>query len=234
MATPSRTAASSSDSGPASAPVGRAFFDRPTERVARALLGATLRVRDASGERDARIVETEAYIGRVDAASHAYRGPTERNRSMFSSPGTLYVFRIHQVVCANLVTRRGEAVLLRAGALAGADPLTGSGPGRLCRALGITMADDGQDATEGDRVSVLARTSVPGSIQVGPRVGIRKAAELPLRFWISGDRSVSRPRRLSASASPSRSRAAAPRRRSRTTSRRRAGGGTSGGRTAGK
>ena len=83
-----------------------------------------------------RIVECEAYES-GDPASHAFLGPTLRNRSMFAPPGTLYVFSIHRVYCANVVGRAGEAALLRAG-----EPLTPglpspSGPGRLCRALGI-------------------------------------------------------------------------------------------------
>jgi len=109
----SATAARSSSGAPGRR-AGRGFFARPAARLARELLGATLTVRFGPVRRSVRIVETEAYV-RGDPASHAYRGPTERNRSMFSSPGTLYVYRIHQVVCANLVARRGEAVLVRAG-----------------------------------------------------------------------------------------------------------------------
>lgn len=113
---------------------------------------------------------------------------------MFAAPGTLYVFRIHQVVCANLVTHPGEAVLLRAGQLASEDARVASGPGRLCRALGITLSDDGTDTVSGDRVAVFGRVSRPRRILVGPRVGIRRDAERPLRFWIGGDPAVSRPR----------------------------------------
>jgi DNA-3-methyladenine glycosylase len=228
----SRTAENSSERG-AGVRLGRAFFDRPTVRVARDLLGARLRVRTGAGARDATIVETEAYV-RNDEASHAFRGPTARNRSMFEGPGTLYVFRIHQVVCANLVTRTGEAVLLRAGSLAFAPSGVGSGPGRLCRALGITLRDDGEDSVAGLRVAVFARRKRPGRIAVGPRVGIRRAADRPLRFWIAGEPSVSAPRRTIASASPSRSRGGGRYRRSRTRSRPSSGGGRSGGRTGGR
>jgi len=188
--------------------LGRAFFDRGTLRVARELLGARLIVREGQVERSARIVETEAYV-RGDPASHAFRGPTRRNRSMFGPPGTLYVFRIHQVVCANLVTRSAEAVLLRAGAVEGREPAYASGPGRLCRALGLTIRDDGDDAARGGRVRVEARDRRPIRIVTGPRVGLRRAAERPLRFYVAGEPAVSRPRRLSVSASPSRSRGAA-------------------------
>lgn len=174
--------------------LGRSFFDRPTVRVAQDLLGATVTVTRHGTARTARIVETEAYIS-GDRANHAFGGRTRRNASMFLSPGTLYVFRIHQVVCANLVTRAGEAVLLRA-----AEPVTpslgdASGPGRLCRALGITHGDDGVDATRGTKILVRGRSGRAPEITVGPRVGLRRAVRRPLRFMIRGHRSVSRPRR---------------------------------------
>jgi len=172
---------------------GRAFFDRPAERLARDLLGATLSVRSGRTTRSVRLVETEAYV-RNDPASHAFRGPTPRNRSMFSVPGTLYVYRIHQVVCANLVARRGEAVLLRAGS---ADPLApgiASGPGRLCRYLGISHRDDGIDAVRGARVEVRIRSRRRLKVAIGPRVGIRKAANRRLRFALPNELAVSRPR----------------------------------------
>ena len=218
--------------------LGRRFFDRPTARVARDLLGAELTVAGPGGRRTVRLVETEAYVGR-DPANRAYRGPTPRNRSMFGRPGTVYVYRIHRVVCANLVTRPGEAVLLRAGA-----PLVGvrerpSGPGRLCRALGITIDDDGADATIGRRFRFDPRDRGRFEVVVGRRVGIRRAAGRLLRFAVAGDPWVSRPapgltpRRLSAT-SPTRSRAGGRSRRSRTRRRRPSGGGTSAGRTGGR
>lgn len=181
----------------------RRFFDRPADRVARGLLGATLTVRSGRSVRSVRIVETEAYV-RNDPASHAFRGLTKRNRSMFSRPGTLYVYRIHQVVCANLVARRGEAVLLRAGAADELPPPTASGPGRLCRFLGITRDDDGADAVEGSRVGVQLPVLRPRAILVGPRVGIRKAADRALRFAVRGDPAVSRPGSLRSRTPPSR------------------------------
>lgn len=140
----------------------------------------------------ARLVETEAYV-RGDPASHAFRGETPRNRSMFASPGTLYVYRIHQVHCANIVTRRGEAVLLRA-----AEPLTDglgnlSGPGRLCRGFGLTKTHDGIDLLSGP-LRVLPPSGPRTQIVTGPRVGIRKAIDRRLRFALAGDRWVSSPR----------------------------------------
>jgi DNA-3-methyladenine glycosylase len=191
MARRSATAERSSDAG--GRRLGRAFFDRPTVSVARALLGAELRVRGADGDRVVRLVETEAYVA-DDPASHAYRGPTQRNRSMFHLPGTLYVYRIHQVVCANLVTRQGEAVLLRAGSPR--RPVEGnpSGPGRLCRFLGIRLEDDGTDAVRSPRVRVRPRAGPSGPVWVGPRVGVSRAGRRRLRFALRDDPYVSRPR----------------------------------------
>jgi DNA-3-methyladenine glycosylase len=214
----------------------RAFFDRATVRVARELLGALLTVRDGSRSRTVRVVETEAYVA-GDPANHAFRGRTGRNRSMFGPPGTLYVYRIHQVVCANLVTRPGEAVLLRAGAPRTAGLPSTSGPGRLCRGLGIGLADDGLDVTRGRRVVVRARPRRPQGIAVGPRVGIRRAADRPLRFAVRGEPAVSRPRPPSwatSAAWPRRSPGAAGRRRTRRRRRRPSGGGTSVSRTGGR
>jgi DNA-3-methyladenine glycosylase len=173
--------------------LGRSFFDRPTTVVARELLGTVLEVRDGTARRAVRLVETEAYVA-GDPASHTYRGPTPRNRSMFGPPGTLYVYRIHQVVCANLVTQRGEAVLLRAG-----EPITGglsnpSGPGRLCRALGLTRADDGRSVVTGSRIRVYASREPRGRVLVGHRVGIRRAVRRRLRFGLAGNPWVSGPR----------------------------------------
>jgi DNA-3-methyladenine glycosylase len=233
MATRSWTGARSSER-PRGHRLGRAFFDRPAPRVARELLGTQLEVHGARETRTARIVEVEAYL-RGDPASHAFRGATRRNRSMFLAPGTLYVFRIHQVVCANLVTRRREAVLLRAGTVAGAAPGAGRGPGRLCRALGIRIEDDGTDAVEGSRVSVRSGTGPTGAVATGPRVGLRRATERRLRYWIAGDPDVSRGRSASGgAASPTRSPGGGRYRRTRTRSRPASGGGRRAGRSAGR
>ena len=234
---------SRSRTGGSSSRLGRRFFDRPTARVARELLGVLLSVGPARDPRVVRIVETEAYVGR-DPANHAFRGPTRRNRSMFGRPGTLYVYRIHQVVCANLVTRPGEAVLLRAG-----EPLTPglvgpSGPGRLCRSLGIALDDDGTDVVRGGRVSLARRRPGErdrggrGAVVAGPRIGIRRAADRPLRFALAGNPWVSRPRPPGwagiTAASPRSSRGGGASSRTRTTRIRPSGGGRSGDRTVGR
>jgi DNA-3-methyladenine glycosylase len=185
-----------SATGGRSSRAGRGFFDRPADQLARDLLGATLTVRFGKDVRSARIVETEAYV-RNDPASHAFRGPTPRNRSMFSRPGTLYVYRIHQVVCANLVARRGEAVLVRAGAVKGLPPKAASGPGRLCRVLGISREDDGEDVVSGRRVEVRPSVERVNAILVGRRVGIRNAVDRPLRYALMNEPAVSRVRLFS-------------------------------------
>lgn len=169
------------------------------------------------GERAGRIVEVEAYRGSEDPASHAFRGPTSRNATMFGPAGRLYVYFSYGVHwCANAVCGadgEAQAVLLRALAPvagleamrsartrrgAGAPPpdrhLT-SGPGRLCQALGIAGEDDGADLVRGDRGLRILDDGMPPPArpEVGVRVGITRAAELPWRFWVPGDPNVSRP-----------------------------------------
>lgn len=128
-----------------------------------------------------------------DAASHAFRGPTPRNRAMFGSVGRWYVFRIHQVHCANVVTGPGEAVLLRAATALSPGLGNLSGPGRLARAFGFDLTDGGRSVRSG-RVRILGGPSPRERILVGPRVGIRRDAERPLRFYLEGVAEVSRPR----------------------------------------
>ena len=177
----------------APSPLTRAFFDRSALQVAGDLLGCRLRrVLPDGTVRMVRLVEVEAYV-RGDPANHAFRGMTPRNRSMFLGPGHLYVYRIHQVHCANLTTRRGEAVLLRAG-----EPLTPglknpSGPGRLARELELTRADDGRPLAR-PFLSVLPREG-PSPVSLrGPRIGISRGTERPLRFLVEGSPWVSAPR----------------------------------------
>jgi DNA-3-methyladenine glycosylase len=156
-------------------------------------------------ERVARIVEVEAYWGAHDPASHAHRGPTSRNASMFGATGTLYVYRSYGLHwCANVVLcGPGEAgaVLLRAAEpVAGVDAMRAArprirreveltnGPGKLCAALGIDGGDDGLDLlAAGSRVQLCTDgTPPPGVPTVTTRVGITKAAELPWRFLVPG------------------------------------------------
>ncbi len=173
-------------------PLASGWYRRPTLVVAEELLGKLLARRQGAGLQLARIVETEAYVTN-DPASHTYHGETARNRAMYGAPGTIYVFRIHQVHCANVVTRRGEAVLLRA-----AEPVAGrsaptSGPGRLAGAFGLTVADSGSSWVDSERRILPAPRPVEPVVRL-PRVGISRAVEPLFRFALAGNRWVSRPR----------------------------------------
>jgi DNA-3-methyladenine glycosylase len=157
----------------------------------------------------ARIVETEAYLGTTDPASHAFRGPTPRSRVMFGPPAHLYVYLSYGAHhCANVVTEvegTAGAVLLRAAALVEGAPVVAArrgvavsaallrGPGNLCRGLGISRADDGIDLLDPmSRVRIGLRTAAP-SLAIGTRVGLTRATDRLLRFSWLGDPSVSRP-----------------------------------------
>jgi len=160
------------------------FYDRPTALVARDLLGKVLRVRDSKIWRSGIILETEAYVAN-DPANHAFRGRTNRNQSMFKGPSTAYVYSIHQVYCVNAVTRPGEAVLIRSLQPKENVTLPCEGPGKLCRALGITkLKHDGQPLT-GTDIQVVEGNEVPVKITVSRRVGVTKGKNMLLRFNIS-------------------------------------------------
>jgi DNA-3-methyladenine glycosylase len=180
-------------------------------KVARDLVGCALLV--DTGTPDAvvaRIVETEAYLGTSDPASHAFRGPTPRSKVMFGPAGVLYVYFTYGMhYCANVVTEPdgvAGAVLLRAAAVEDGEATVIArrraglpsaallrGPGNLCRGLGITKGDNGIDLLEpGSRIHVAPRTRTP-PIAVGTRIGLRQAVDRPLRFGWLGDPAVSRP-----------------------------------------
>jgi DNA-3-methyladenine glycosylase len=183
----------------------RRFYGRPATDVARDLLGKIL-VHGATG---GVIVETEAYLGLKDAASHAYCGVTRRNRIMFGPPGYAYVYFIYGMYeCVNVVAERegsAGAVLIRA-----IEPLFGldlmrirrpgakrlrdlaSGPGKLTIALGITRALNGADVTKGALVVRDRRGGEAFETEAGPRIGITKCADWPLRFTVRGSEFVSR------------------------------------------
>jgi DNA-3-methyladenine glycosylase len=191
----------------------RSFFARPSTEVAPDLLGRVLvRTLPTGARLVVRLVETEAYQD-DDPASHSFRGRTARTEVMFGPPGRLYVYFTYGMhFCMNVVTGakgEGSAVLLRA-----AEPLEGlaemralrgiederalcSGPGKLCRALGVDLANNGEDLVRGSALDLHEGAPVPaGAVEATPRVGIRRAAELPWRFVVRGDRFVSRPARL--------------------------------------
>lgn len=179
----------------------RDFFAHDPDEVARSLLQSVVVVRSAEGERRARIVETEAYGGTDDAASHAFRGPTPRCAVMFGPAGHLYVYRSYGLHwCVNVVTDRADrpsAVLLRAAELFEPGPTTLlRGPGNLTRGLGITGADNGVDCCE-PRRSRIAFYLVSGgdyAIARSPRVGISKETFRLSRYYLDGHPAVSKGR----------------------------------------
>jgi DNA-3-methyladenine glycosylase len=166
------------------------------------------------GERRARIVEVEAYAGAEDPASHAFRGPTRRNGTMFGPAGHLYVYFTYGMHwCANVVcgpTGEASAVLLRAGEVVAGEDVAAQrragvprrdwarGPARLATTLALRGEQSGLDAcVPGGPVAFHAAPAhVPTTrIRTGPRVGVSgaggEAAAYPWRFWLDGEASVS-------------------------------------------
>jgi len=185
----------------------RVFFSRDPVIVARDLLGRILFSRSPEGVLAGRIVETEAYTGEADPASHAFRGRTARNAVMFGTPGHAYVYFSYGVhYCLNVTADApgvAGAVLLRA-----LEPLAGmeimrrhgdhgpevrllSGPGKIGRGFGLDLEDNGRDFTRGP-LGLAAGTPVPDrEVAVSRRIGISRAVDLPYRFCVIGSRSVS-------------------------------------------
>jgi DNA-3-methyladenine glycosylase len=195
-------------------PLDRDFFSRDPRRVARQLLGKVL-VRRGHVRLTARIVEVEAYLGQEDPAAHSAAGNTARTAVLFGPPGHAYVYFIYgNHYCLNVSCEpEGLAggVLFRA-----LEPLSGmeemakgrgieihdpkdlvkltSGPGRLCEAFGITRArDNGCDLTSAASSLWIGEDGYRArGIRVGPRIGITKAADKPLRYLLDGNPFVSR------------------------------------------
>ena len=182
----------------------RSFFDRSVHEVAPELIGATLLVGGVGG----RIVEVEAYH-HTEPAAHSYNGQTPRNAIMFGPPGFAYVYRSYGIHwCLNFVCEKAgsaSAVLIRA-----IEPLDGipamrrrrglkderllcSGPGRLCEALGVTIAHNGLPLDK-PPFRLMAAEEKP-EIAAGVRIGITKAADLPWRYGLKGSRYLSKPMR---------------------------------------
>ena len=185
------------------------FFERPAEVVARELVGTLLRSTLGGATTAGLIVETEAYLGRDDPASHGYQDRRHaQNEALFGPPGTWYVYLSYGVYwCANLVcgpVGHASAVLLRAlepvhgletmrerrGGLA--DRQLCSGPGKLCQALGITRDQDGLPMRRSGLTVSTREDGEPPVLAATPRIGITKAAEWPLRFTLDGSPWVSR------------------------------------------
>jgi DNA-3-methyladenine glycosylase len=174
------------------------------------LLGRILFYDTGDGLLAGRIVETEAYTGASDPASHAYRGKTSRNAVMFGKAGFAYVYFSYGMhYCLNVTAEKpgvAGAVLLRA-----AEPLAGmetmrahgdrgpevrllSGPGKIGRAFGLSLADNGRDLTRGP-LGIAAGTPVgEADVVATKRVGISRAVDALYRFYVTGSRSVSGPR----------------------------------------
>lgn len=195
-------------------PLPREFFQRPVRELAPRLLGCHLVTADGIV---VRITEVEAYDGQDDPGSHAFRGLTPRNKTMFGEAGHLYVYRhmgLHS--CCNIVAStkdHANGCLVRAGEVVGGLDLArarrsaagvtrrdrdlAQGPGKLTVVLGIDWLDDGLDLCAPDsRIWVTDRLSEP-QVATGPRIGLRPEASDPdhlqLRYRIPGDPTVSGP-----------------------------------------
>jgi len=190
-------------------PLPASFYDRETEIVSRELLGAVLWCRAPEGVTAGRIVETEAYLGEHDPACHA-AGPglTERTRPLYGAPGIAYVYFIYGIHwCFNAVTRehgQPSAVLVRA-----LEPLEGlplmrtrraaaktdrdltNGPGKLCAALGIGPQHNGVPLQTPPLMIARGIDYPDEAIVTGPRIGITKAADWPLRWYVAASEYVS-------------------------------------------
>jgi DNA-3-methyladenine glycosylase len=186
------------------------FYRRTTPMVARELLGCYLAHLEGDGQTIGRIVETEAYLWN-DPASHSFGGETSRNRVMFGPAGHAYIYFIYGMhYCFNIVTggQPGEAVLIRA-----LEPVEGvarmaerrgmsklhqlcNGPAKLVQALGITSAMNGAPVFEGV-LQLWTADSLPGysedvEVVQTTRIGIQKAKDLPLRFYVKDSPFISR------------------------------------------
>jgi len=184
----------------------RSFYLRPTLTVAQELLRKAIVFHHPKGLLAADIVETEAYIGEDDPACHAAVGPTDRNSVMYRRGGYGYIYFIYGMYyCFNVVTERAgfpAAVLIRAvepvlgeDIMAANSPancrLLTNGPGKFCRAFGLTRDHNGLDLT-GNILYLVERKNHPPDIGASPRVGIRRAAECPWRFFDKSSGYVSR------------------------------------------
>jgi DNA-3-methyladenine glycosylase len=192
-------------------PLPRAFYERSAVVLARAVLGRLLVCEGPEGRVGGVIVETEAYRGARDPASHAWRGVTPRNRVMFGPPGHAYVYFIYGAhLCLNLVAEakgRAAAVLVRALAPFHGEDLMrrrrgvgpaerlARGPGNLGRALGLTRGHDGSDLTRGPIwLSDQPPRRFGRVVAAGPRIGVRRGLERRWRFYLKWHPCVSGPR----------------------------------------
>jgi DNA-3-methyladenine glycosylase len=185
----------------------RSFYERPTDVVARDLLGKILVHSTREGRTSGIVVEAEAYLGEGDPGSHASSGVTPRNRVMFGDPGISYVYFTYGMhYCFNAVAKPGGkagAVLIRA-----LEPTEGidlmrmrrgnddihsltSGPAKLTQALAIDKSQNGVDLT-GDHLYFTGGPPRRFTTGVSPRIGLSRGGDLPLRFYIENNPHVSR------------------------------------------
>jgi DNA-3-methyladenine glycosylase len=186
------------------------FFAREVDEVARHLLGIRILSTVGGARVQGVVVETEAYRGPDDPASHAATrtGVTDRNRAMFGPPGRAYVYRSYGIHwCLNVVTGgegRPQAVLLRGAEIldgrgtarsrrGGRAPLA-AGPGRLCQSFAVDSALYGHDLTRAPLTLRPGWAVEEGAVGVSGRIGVREAADWPLRFYVRGSPGVSRAR----------------------------------------
>ncbi len=188
----------------------RAFFDRETRLVARALLGQVVVHQSGEGLTAGRIVETEAYLGPEDLASHAATRRRERIEIMWRDPGTAYIYRSYGIhAMLNVVAQPPDAigaVLIRA-----LEPIDGiplmqerrgvadlralcSGPGKLCQAMAIRLDQQGTDLVTSHTLW-FAQGDEIASISASGRIGISQAKDDPWRYWVTGSPYVSAHRR---------------------------------------
>ncbi|MEK4565022.1 DNA-3-methyladenine glycosylase [Alkalihalobacillus sp. FSL R5-0424] len=186
----------------------KSFYEQSTLSLSKSLLGKLLVHESSEGRTIGRIVETEAYLGTMDQAAHSFNGRrTKRTEVMFGPAGIIYTYVMHTHCLFNIVSNEidvPEAVLIRA-----VEPVEGvelmktrrgkegvlltNGPGKLTKAMGITMAAYGRSITESP--IYIVDGPAPTDIQVGPRIGIDNsgpAKDYPYRFWISNNKYVSR------------------------------------------
>lgn len=188
------------------------FFQKPTQELAKALLGCLLVKESPQGTASGYIVETEAYMGAMDRAAHSFGNKrTKRTEIMFSSAGHVYTFTMHTHTLVNVVSGPvgvPEAILIRA-----VEPVDGlaliasrrpvaravdrtNGPGKLTQALNITRDDYGRLFTEPPLY--LAQGFIPQHVSQGPRIGIENTGEArnyPWRYWVTDNPYVSKIRK---------------------------------------
>jgi DNA-3-methyladenine glycosylase len=193
--------------------ISRSELPSETVTLAKALIGLVFVRETPQGRAAGKIVEVEAYLSRTDPASHAHRGQTKRNASMFLAPFHAYVYRIYGTsFCVNVssnVEGTGEAILIRA-----LEPLDGlplmmqrrksevvrdlcRGPGRLCQALAIDTSLDGVALLESPDLWIARAGAEAPKVRKSKRIGITKAADRHLRFYEVGSPFLSGPRHLS-------------------------------------